>query len=52
MQPNEMFILIPLFCPSLTDEGWGGGGRGSEEENKFHFGFSGLAKGKGIKTNV
>lgn len=37
MQPNEMFILISLFCPSL--EGWGQGvHRGT---NKFHFGFSG-----------
>lgn len=32
MQPNEMFILISLFCPSLTDEGLGGGEVGKRKK--------------------
>lgn len=48
MQPNEMFILISLFCPSLSNEGWVGGGDGGgllgagcwkEEEISFISGF-------------
>lgn len=39
MQPNEMIIFISLFCPSLTDEGWGVGKGWEEEEVSFISGF-------------